>query len=832
MKSSFDAIAYRLIDYYIAATVVLIVVAVAHRVISQPARRLALHWGTLVGLALLALMCAVPGWPRIDVVGVARAIPGVVRQPTHRTPKALRSDDLRDARVAPASPVAGSSRQPSQQAVLGHSPQMALGAEGAFDGDNSAAAASVLPEEPQGILRSLTNRDLGPARLIALSLFAVGCVLTTLRVIHGVLAARNVRLTASQAPRRVVVVLESLAGKDNCPELLVSRSHPIPIVIGTLRPKILLPPQFAERERPEDCRSVLAHELAHIQNGDLWLLALDRWLLPLLWLHPLYLRLRRSLRDDQELLADTYAAGHSSRADYADMLIRWARRLLAEKRARQLAGAVGVWDRPTRLGDRISRLLHQSPRLELCCPRIWRMGSLLSLIALPLLLSTATVRPDVSLSSNFVGRLASQFPVKTGKSPLKLTCGCHSPSPSATPRPEEGIRYAIEQPAIAQIERLGGSVKRGWVGTQSTVTEVNMVFHYTVDAHRVENRIFTEEALPHISNLRHLKMLSLAGGQISDGGLRRVVALKELEGLSLRDARFVSCSGLAELTKLPQLRRLELTNAPICDDALPRLAALRALEELSVEGSNLSVKSLEVAARMPNLRSLSLDLGNHVVEREAVLSLHALPNLKRLSLHCSEISDEAVLEIKSLTNLRLLSLGDSRVSWQALTSLRQLLPDLAVTTARQTLRARSASSEQTRDDARRSADVLSKIRQFAHLVRGSRTRAAELMTDRPEVAQHKLLSMRIWPSLTNVDWKLAFVDSNAVLAVSSEFANHSGATLVFACRMRRVGEDWKIEDLRATPVREGVEKTVMQFASTYPKARATDEWLAFPANVL
>jgi hypothetical protein len=33
-------------------------------------------------------------------------------------------------------------------------------------------------------------------------------------------------------------------------------------------------------------------------------------------------------------------------------------------------------------------------------------------------------------------------------------------------------------------------------------------------------------------------------------------------------------------------------------------------------------------------------------------------------------------------------------------------------------------------------------------------------------------------------------------------------------------------------VREGVEKTVMRFASAYPKARATDEWLAFPANVL
>jgi beta-lactamase regulating signal transducer with metallopeptidase domain len=830
MKSSFDAIAYWLIDYYIAATVVLIVVTLAHRAISQPARRLALHWGALVGLALLALMCAVPRWPRIDVVGVARAIPGAVGQPTHRISKTLRSDDLRDAQVAP---VAASSRQQGPQAILSQSPQMALGGQGAIDSDISASA-TVLSDEPQGIFRWLTNRDLGPARLIALALFAVGCVLTTFRVIHGVLAARYVRLSASQAPRNVVAVLETLAGKENCPELLVSRSHPIPIVIGTLRPKILLPPQFAERERPDDCRSVLAHELAHIQNGDLWLLALDRWLLPLLWLHPLYLRLRRSLRDDQELLADTYAAGHSSRADYADMLVRWARRLLAEKRARQLAGAVGVWDRPTRLADRISRLLHQSPRLELCCPRTWRVGSLLSLIALPLLLSTATVRPDVSASSNFVGRLVSQSLVKSGKGPSKISCCCHRPSAvAAIPSPEDRIQYSIEQPAITKVERLGGSVKRGWVGSQPIVTEVNMVFHYTVDGRRVEHTIFTEEALPHISNFHHLKMLSLAGGQITNGGLRRVAALKELEGLSLRDARMVSCAGLAELTKLPQLRRLELTNAPICGAALAQLAALQSLEELSVEGSNLPVQSFEVVARMPNLTSLSLDLGEHVIGREAVLSLHALPNLKRLSLHCSEISDQAVLEIKSLTNLRLLSLGDSRVSWQALASLRQLLPDLAVKTARHTLRARSAvSAEQTRDDAPRSEEVVSKIRQFTHLVGESRARAAELMTDRPEVARHKILSIRIWPSLTNVDWKLAFVESSAALAVSSEFSNHSGATLVFACRMRRVGDEWKIEEFGATPVREGVEKTVMRFASAYPKARATDEWLAFPANVL
>jgi hypothetical protein len=704
----------------------------------------------------------------------------------------------------------------------------------AIGSDTSVASGptvtTLFPEEAQGFLRGLTNRDLGPARLTVLAFFAVGFVLTALRVIHGVLAATTVRRSASRAPRWVIAVLQELAGKQSCPELLVSRTHPIPIVTGTWWPKILLPPQFAERERPDDCRSVLAHELAHVQNGDLWLLALDRWLLPLFWVHPLYLRLRRSLRDDQELLADTLAAGHSSRADYADMLVRWARRLVAEKRARQLGAAIGVWDRPTHLADRISRLLHQTSRPELSCPRSWRLGSLLSLIALPILLSTATVRPDVAPSSNLDRRPGSQT-LATTAPPPKNSCCCKPLNLS--PSPEDRIRYAMEQLAIAQVQRLGGSVKRDRIGSAAFVTEVNMVFHYTEDGRRVDNTTFTDESLSQIAKFQHLKALALSGGQITDRGLRHVAGLKKLNELVLRDARLVSCAGMAEIVKLPQLRRLELTNAPIRDGAFARLAAIQTLEELSVEGSNLSVESLEVAARMPNLKSLSLDLGNHVIGREAVLSLHALPNLRRLSLRCSGISDDALSEVKSLTNLRLLSLGDARVSWQALAMLRESLPNLSVKTAQRMLRARSANaSAEADEDAPRANEALSKVRRFARLAQDSRWHAAQLMTARPEEALFKVFALRIYPSLTNVDWKLAYVDSRAALAVSSEFSNRSGATLVFTCGLRRVGDEWKIEEVNATSVREGIEKTVGRFASTYPKARATDEWLSFPANVL
>ena len=831
MTSGFDAIAFWLIDYYIAATVVLLVVAAAQRRISQPARRLALHWGALVGLVLLGFLCAVPAWPRIDVTKIVQAIPAAVFQPPHQvTPKISTLDvdagELADSqRVPPGSSIAAPERQREPKSTPNASPRLASKGPKGLSRDAQHAprpvrAVAPLAAEPEGFFRGLSGY-LGPARLLALAIFAVGSLLTAARVLHGLLAARNIRRSASQAPRSVVAELEKLVGEARCPGLLVSHSHPVPIVTGTLRPNILLPPQFAERERPDDCRSVLAHELAHIQNGDLWLLALDRWLLPLFWLHPIYVRLRRSLRDDQELLADASAATHSSRTDYADMLVRWARRLMAEKQAQQLTTAVGAWDGPTRLAARISRLLHHNQRLELCCPRLWRVGSLLSLIMLPVLLSTATIRPDVRPSSSFgAGLIARTF----APAPRCSSC-CRGPSAIA-PSPEERVCYSMEQPAVAQIQRLGGSVKRQPIGGRSFVTEVNMVFHYTEDGYRVENTIFSEGALQHLAKLTHLRVLALADGQITNNGLQQLAASNELESLSLWDARYLSCPGVAQLAKLPRLRRLELTKAPIGDSSFARLAAVPNLEELSVEGSNLTEASLETAARMSHLRSLSLDLGARAIGREALSHLQALTNLRRLTLHCSEISDEALVEINALTNLRLLSLGDSRVSRHALAALRRSLPDLVVQTAQQTLRPRSCGcSKEARNDAPRAEEILSKVRQFSGLVKDSRSKAARLMADRPEDAHGKVLALRIYPSLVNVDWKLAFVDSNAALAVSSEFSNRCGATLAFTCRLSRIDDEWKIEDLRATSVGEGVDRMVVQFASAYPKARASDEWL-------
>ena len=125
------------------------------------------------------------------------------------------------------------------------------------------------------------------------------------------------------------------------------------VAIGIWRPTILLSAALAANNSrgltapgaPGDpgstLRAALAHEWAHVRNRDLWLLALGRYLLLVLYAHPLFWWLRRAVRNDQECLADAAAAG-PSRHDYAEELLRWARLCPRRRAGPRLRGGRAV----------------------------------------------------------------------------------------------------------------------------------------------------------------------------------------------------------------------------------------------------------------------------------------------------------------------------------------------------------------------------------------------------------------------------------------------------------------------------------------------------------
>jgi hypothetical protein len=143
---------------------------------------------------------------------------------------------------------------------------------------------------------------------------------------HKVLLSRLYR-SSRKAPRIVTNAFQRVnrrSPKKPNVDLRVSESLDEPVAFGLFPPVIILPESLAKEGESAACQAALSHEWEHIMRGDLWYLALCRWLTIVLFANPLYWWLRRQLNRDQELLADA-AVTHMTPVDYAALLVQWSR---------------------------------------------------------------------------------------------------------------------------------------------------------------------------------------------------------------------------------------------------------------------------------------------------------------------------------------------------------------------------------------------------------------------------------------------------------------------------------------------------------------------------
>jgi beta-lactamase regulating signal transducer with metallopeptidase domain len=98
-----------------------------------------------------------------------------------------------------------------------------------------------------------------------------------------------------------------------------------PMLIGALRPRVLLPLDFEQRYSVEEREFVLAHERAHMRRGDTVVNAVGAVWLCVFWFNPVMFWAMRLLRFDQDLACDAAvlaAAGRGRRGRYAGALLK------------------------------------------------------------------------------------------------------------------------------------------------------------------------------------------------------------------------------------------------------------------------------------------------------------------------------------------------------------------------------------------------------------------------------------------------------------------------------------------------------------------------------
>ena len=123
---SADGLVRWLADFYLLATLLLLIAIVARRWIGQPAHRLTVAWLVAAELAVLAVVCALPSWPRFSLVAPAAnetavSLPAAdaavhFARPPHRPALASRNTPVpieSPARETPPSAASPASPQPS-----------------------------------------------------------------------------------------------------------------------------------------------------------------------------------------------------------------------------------------------------------------------------------------------------------------------------------------------------------------------------------------------------------------------------------------------------------------------------------------------------------------------------------------------------------------------------------------------------------------------------------------------------------------------------------------------------------------------------------------------
>lgn len=148
------------------------------------------------------------------------------------------------------------------------------------------------------------------ARNGMLALWATGAVVSAGVLLAQALRLRRILLQRHSTDHDLLELLESAKtrlGIHSPIGLIVSEQAGAPMIVGWLRPRIILPVSFVARLSPREITRVLVHELAHFKSADvlaLWLAAIVR---VVHWFNPLAYLVVGQLRARQEEASDARA---------------------------------------------------------------------------------------------------------------------------------------------------------------------------------------------------------------------------------------------------------------------------------------------------------------------------------------------------------------------------------------------------------------------------------------------------------------------------------------------------------------------------------------------
>ena len=171
----------------------------------------------------------------------------------------------------------------------------------------------------------------GAWAIVIFVLWTSVAVIATVRIVIGLLKVRSLRNTASPLAADALApeLRETL---DQCRairpvELRVSSRVRVPAAIGFFHPVILLPEWAIETLTPEELRTVVLHEFAHLRRRDDWTNLAQKLVRAVFFFHPAVLWIEKRLSLEREMACDDAVLAETQNPHaYARCLVSLAER--------------------------------------------------------------------------------------------------------------------------------------------------------------------------------------------------------------------------------------------------------------------------------------------------------------------------------------------------------------------------------------------------------------------------------------------------------------------------------------------------------------------------
>ena len=212
--------------------------------------------------------------------------------------------------------------------------------------------------------------------VLFLGIWAIGSIVLTIRLAYGLATLRWIRSRLRPLQRSGALDTE-LASR---PKLWSSADVHWPMLLGVIRPRIVLPTTLAESCTTRELRAIVLHENAHLVRGDAWICLCQRLAGIVFWIHPLVRLLNQRLDQAREEVCDNHVLSAMPSADYAEVLLRIAQ---TYRPGPGLIGALSIMPRHPALANRVASLLDERRDLALRVPtrqRVWLALGMASLL--------------------------------------------------------------------------------------------------------------------------------------------------------------------------------------------------------------------------------------------------------------------------------------------------------------------------------------------------------------------------------------------------------------------------------------------------------------------